>query len=129
MTYHVQGKLTPLNSGAVNENTRELIRRAAIRHQLTFGITDIYKGVITINGSFGFFGKGADIFLQALNSFVQDKAIVGLDLQGQVLITGESVEDTAYSPITVKEGQVFHSHPRITGNAQEVALPRTAGLV
>lgn len=106
MTYHVQGKLNPTNLETVNEGTRHLIRRAAGKHRLALAITDTHKGSVTIAGTFGYFGKQtAFSFVTALTNFIQDENIVGLGLQGQLLIAEEGSVTT---PITVREGIITH---------------------
>lgn len=106
MTYHVQGKLTPTNLEAVHEDTRHLIRKAAVKHRLNLAITDTHKGSITIAGTFGYFGKQTALsFVTALTNFIQDGNIVGLGLQGQLLIAEEG---TVTTPINVREGIVTH---------------------
>ena len=106
MTYHVQGKLTPTNLEAVNEDTRHLIRKAAVKHRMNLAITDTHKGAITIAGTFGYFGKQtAFSFVTALNAYIQDENIVPLGLQGQLLIAEEG---TVTTPINVREGVVTH---------------------
>lgn len=107
MTYHVQGKLFPTNLEVVNENTRHLIRRAAIRHSLTLAITDTHRGSITIYGTFGHFGnQSSSSFKRSLGNFIQDENIAGLGLQGQLMVA----EEGTTSPVNVREGQVFHQH-------------------
>lgn len=106
MTYHVQGKLSPTNLEAVNEDTRHLIRRAAVKHRMTLAITDTHRGSITIAGTFGYFGKQTALsFVTALTDFIQDASIVSLGLQGQLLIAEEG---TVTTPINVSEGIITH---------------------
>jgi hypothetical protein len=120
MTYHVQGKLTPTNHEAVNEDTRHFIRRAAVKHRLTLAITDTHKGAIFIAGTFGYFGKQtAFSFVTALGDFIQDENIVGLGLQGQLLIAEEG---TVTTPVNVREGVVIHQ--LIDVETRDVALLR-----
>lgn len=116
MTYHVQGKLASTNFEAVNENTREVIRRAAIRHSLTLAITESRRGVITIDGTFGFFGnQGASTFILALENFLQDETIAILGLQGQLLVAEEYPDGMVPYPVKVSKGHVTQ---------QEMALAR-----
>jgi hypothetical protein len=125
MTYHVQGKLSPTNLEAVNEDTRHLIRRAAIRHSLTLAITDIHRGVIRIDGIFGVFGNlGSHTFMRALDNFVQDQTLADLGLQGNLVMTKENNEGSSPSPVSVREGRVFHQHTFDSGETREVALLR-----
>lgn len=106
MTYHVQGKLTPLNHEAVNDDTRHLIRKAAVKHRMALAITDTHKGSITIAGTFGYFGKQTALsFVTALSNFLQDANIAGLGLQGQLLIAEDG---TVTTPVIVREGVVTH---------------------
>ena len=125
MTYHVQGKLSPTNhEAAANENTREVIRRAAIRHSLTLAITDSRRGAITISGTFGFYGnQGARTFIKTLENFIQDETILELGLQGQLMIAEEYPDGLVPTPVKVKDGRVIQQ--RIFDvEAREVTLER-----
>ena len=119
MTYQVQGKLTSTNLEAVDENTRHLIRRAAIRHSLTLAIADIHRGTIRIDGMFGYFGnQGSSSFKRSLRNFIQDETIAVLGLQGHLMIAEEGIT----SPVNVQEGQVFHQHIFESGETRKVAF-------
>lgn len=121
MVYQVQGKLSATDIAAVNDDTRHIIRRAAIRHSLTLAITDTHRGNITIDGTFGFFGnQGTTTFLKNLDNFIQDETIAPLGLQGNLLM----VEDGIAHPVNVREGNVFHQHTFETGETREVRLMR-----
>lgn len=109
MVFHVQGKLIATNTAAVNEDTRNMIRRAVARHSLTLAITDIHRGNIIIDGTFGFFGKqGTENFRQTLSNFIQDENLHALQLQGQLLITEENETGTIRHQLTISEGQMLH---------------------
>lgn len=119
MTYHVQGKLSPTNLEAVNEDTRHLIRRAAIRHSLTLAITDTHRGSITIDGTFGYFGnQSSSSFKRSLGNFIQDETIAGLGLQGHLMVA----EEGTTSPVHIREGQVFHQYIFESGETRQVAF-------
>lgn len=119
LVYHVQGRLSATKVEAVNDNTRNIIREAVIRHSLTLAVTDIHRGAITFDGSFGYFGTlRSDTFLKSLDNFIHDEKIVKLGLQGDILVTDENTENPTMA--TIRDGKVFLSDTVTNGETQEL---------
>lgn len=114
-TKHIQGLLTPTNSKAVTEITREKILEAANKHGLGLVITNpLSDGVLDINSLSPAFGGSASVFgvLASLDNFLFSAGVKELGFEGSLTVTVITPTDSVVILMEVESsGRITYDRP------------------